>query len=65
MQARKSFLKRNALGVLVVVVIVLALLGASTLDQQAQEVERNEYCEMVKSGAWPDYRNVYKTECGD
>ncbi len=25
--------------------------------------ERDVYCNMVKQGAWPDYKKIYKTEC--
>jgi len=25
--------------------------------------EDEHYCEMVKSGVWPDYKNIYKEVC--
>ena len=35
--------------------IVTALAVAGKLDYQSQADEAKHYCDMVKSGAWPDY----------
>lgn len=32
-------------------------------DKQDQNDAQRHYCKMVQSGAWPDYRETYATEC--
>lgn len=41
------------------IVAVLGVMGA--VDQQAAEAEQEAYCENVKAGIWPDYRDLVKT----
>lgn len=60
---RTSFLKRHAFDILVAIAVLLAFLLVSSCDMQAAEVERDEYCAMLKLGAWPDYRQIKDTEC--
>lgn len=38
--------------------IFCAVIAAGTMDQQDQEIEQAHYCEMVKSGAWPNFKNI-------
>lgn len=59
---RTSFLKRHAFDIAVAIVFIL-LLAMSSCDIKAMEAERDHYCSMVKSGAWPDYRGISATEC--
>ena len=44
--------------------ILLALFGlVSAMDYEDQEAERQRYCEMVKTGYWPDFKGAYLEEC--
>ena len=36
---------------------------AGSFDFEAEVAERNEYCENVAKHLWPDYKNIYQTEC--
>lgn len=54
------------LPILIVVIIVIA----STMDYQDEVKQQLHYCEMVKlykssngENGWPDYKNIYETEC--
>lgn len=48
-------------------VVLLALLGlfglAGTMDYEDQQAEQERYCEMVKSGYWPNFNGTYRDEC--
>lgn len=49
--------------------IALALLACTllglvgTMDYQDAQADQDEYCDMVASGAWPDYRGDYERVC--
>lgn len=45
--------------------LVIALCGlcVACADVQAERMEQDKYCEMVKQGSWPDYENKYKEWC--
>ena len=44
--------------------LVLCLwLTASTMAYNDEFAERDFYCDMVKQGKWPDYREIAATEC--
>ena len=49
--------------------IVLAIIAFSTLgwagesDYQDAKREQAEYCQNVKDGVWPDFRETYDSEC--
>lgn len=44
--------------------IALAVIIVGMCDKQAQEAEHNQYCNNVREGVWPDYRETFKAECG-
>lgn len=47
-----------------VAVAILAILGiAGQLSYHDELQERATYCQMVREGAWPDYRHIYAREC--
>lgn len=49
---------------LVAAVAFIAAFGlAGNSDIKEQQAIQDRYCEMVKSGAWPDYNGNYKSMC--
>lgn len=49
---------------LIVAVIVGVALGfVGAMDYADREAEAAYYCEMVKSGSWPDYQHTFKASC--
>lgn len=51
------------MGFTMAAMLVGSLLFAGGMDYADAVSERNAYCDMVESGAWPDYRGIYKEEC--
>lgn len=58
--AKKAKVFVGVLATLVVVLVGIA--GALTYDDQVRTIE--EYCEMVDIGAWPDFKERFKLDCG-
>lgn len=46
-------------------VFCVVLLFVGTMDYQDAERERAHYCDMMRSGAWPDYREIFEEECNE
>lgn len=44
-------------------VIALCAFSAACADVDAERMEVDNYCSMVKQGAWPDYDNNYREIC--
>lgn len=45
-------------------VILLVLFGAaSSMDYEETLIARDHYCDMVESGHWPDFDDIYEKEC--
>ena len=44
-----------------IIVISVLLICVSTMSYQDEVSEMDHYCEMVDSGAWPNYKNL---DCG-
>ena len=44
------------------ITLALLLLCVGTMDARDQDKEAQDYCAMVRSGAWPDYRNDVSCE---
>lgn len=45
-------------------VIMAVLLGvAGSFDVAEESRQAEEYCEMVRSGLWPDYEGTFKKNC--
>lgn len=42
--------------------VCLAIVGIS--DKQTLDDQTREYCNMVRDGLWPDYKETFKAECG-
>jgi len=51
-----------ALGMLLALIILMIASNYSKEYEDAVK-EDEHYCEMVKSGVWPDYKNIYKEVC--
>lgn len=43
--------------------VLAVLIISGNMDARDAETERAHYCDMVESGAWPDYRGTAKDEC--
>ena len=43
--------------------LVLGILAASGMDASDALDKQGRYCDMVESGAWPDYRGTYDSGC--
>ena len=57
-------ISKRELYFMIACLIGLAILGiAGNMSYHDERVERNFYCEMVKAGAWPDYKHIYAAEC--
>ncbi|CAA2409890.1 hypothetical protein [Xanthomonas phage Suba] len=52
---------RTAVGL---VIILAAALLVGITNKQEVDSQRDQYCEMVGGGYWPDYHHSYKAECG-
>ena len=50
---------------MVLVALAGLFLAASHLAYQDAIEAKRHYCEMVRSGAWPDYRGEYQNICSD
>lgn len=47
-----------------IVVLAFALFGwAGESDYQDAKREQAEYCQKVKQGIWPDFRETFDDEC--
>jgi len=46
------------------VLLFVALAVAGTIDVADEAREFQHYCDMIESGAWPDYRNL-KEDCDE
>lgn len=46
---------------LVAILLLLGLVGQ--MDYEDAKLHQDHYCKMVAEGAWPDYDEVYTTEC--
>lgn len=42
-------------------VLLLGIVGM--LDYDAEQIEEQTYCEMVKAKTWPDYKGIYFKTC--
>lgn len=54
---------RRLVQMLVVMLALLALLVANEMAYDDELAERDLYCAKVRDGVWPDYRDIYETEC--
>lgn len=45
------------------IVIIAAILIASSMDAEDAAKEQSVYCEMVRDGHWPDYNNNASEVC--
>jgi hypothetical protein len=50
-------------GVAFLVAIILLFGLAGRMDYEDAKLQEEQYCEMVKSGKWPDYNGTYKEHC--
>ena len=48
---------------LVLVGLSVGIGVAGTFDVEEEVHQQNQYCQMVKDGAWPDYQQTYNSEC--
>lgn len=46
-----------------IAVIALFLFVVGTMDYEDQRAERANYCNMVQTKVWPDYKKIYSKEC--
>lgn len=52
------------LGLLTALLATIVLVGYAEDSAYRDFVrERENYCHMVRKGYWPDYREIYATEC--
>lgn len=58
-------MKTNTFAVVWVLLSVAILAFVSSQDFDAEVQDHFEYCERVKDGIWPDYKNVYKSQCSE
>lgn len=45
------------------ILIAVAIGAAMSFSYEDELAERHYYCEMVGIGAWPDYKNIFVSEC--
>lgn len=49
---------------IVFILLVILLFGlAGRTDYADAKLQEEQYCEMVKSGKWPDYEGNYREVC--
>lgn len=49
---------------IVFILLVILLFGlAGRMDYEDAKLQEEQYCEMVKSGKWPDYEGNYREVC--
>lgn len=49
---------------LVKTILILAIFGfVGYMDYEDEVATKNHYCDMVKTGYWPDYQGTYRREC--
>lgn len=46
-----------------IILVIAILLIVSTMDYQDEVMEQKHYCEMVREGYWPDYKENYNEVC--
>ena len=44
--------------VIAIILVSVAFLIVGTISYEDEVEEMNHYCEMVESGAWPNYKNL-------
>jgi len=57
----RSQKRLTAFLVLALIAIIYAIAGQLSYNDAIRE--RGTYCQMVREGAWPDYRGTYRREC--
>lgn len=50
-------------GAVFVIVLLVGMVG--DMDYQDEIAEEQFYCEQVKGGHWPDYKNIAAEVCND
>lgn len=48
---------------LYILLVIAAYIWVSNMDFEDQLNQQAHYCEMVKTGVWPDYKEIYNEEC--
>lgn len=46
-----------------IAMIAVFLFVVGTMDYEDQHAERANYCNMVQTKVWPDYKQIYSKEC--
>lgn len=46
-----------------ITLLIILFMLASISDFEEELAQQKQYCEMVESGAWPDYRENYEEMC--
>lgn len=44
-------------------VVLMLLVIASSMGYEDEQREQGVYCQMVKEGSWPDYKNIAGEVC--
>lgn len=57
---RKRQLSNIAFVALILLVTAMLIVGPTEAEQDA---ETAHYCDMVESGAWPDYKDIAEEYC--
>lgn len=52
-----------SLQTLAIAAVLLLLAAVGTMDYQDAMSEQAHYCDMVSTGAWPDFRNIFDEVC--
>lgn len=50
----------------IIILASLVVAGVGTVSNMTyndQVDEQNKYCEMVRSGSWPDFKGLYEEMC--
>ena len=56
-------LRRSVTRLVTILCVLAALVALGVMNRTDALREQSHYCEMVKSGAWPDFHHSYKQEC--
>lgn len=55
--------RQNILTVVVILAVFALVLLVGTMDATDAEQEQEMYCEYVRDGVWPDYKQTYEEHC--
>lgn len=48
---------------IILLIVVFMLLIVGTADVEDTEQEQIAYCDNVRDGVWPDFKEIYATDC--